>query len=110
MSGWEIGMLPFALNESTKFISPTKTPEYLAAGLRVISTAVADVVNPYGELGLAEIVGTPQEFVTAGEELLKSETNEERETRESSVNAFLSQNSWDLTWLHMLELVEKVCD
>ena len=52
-SGWDAAMLPFALNESTRFISPTKTPEYLAAGLPVISTPIRDVVRPYGEIGLA---------------------------------------------------------
>ena len=108
MSGWEIGMLPFALNEATKFISPTKTPEYLAAGLKVISTPITDVVHPYGELGLAEIVNSPAEFVSAGEKLLKAESNEERKARDSSVNAFLSQNSWDLTWLKMFDLIEAI--
>ena len=44
--------MPFALNESTRFISPTKTPEYLAAGRPVVSTPIRDVVRPYGELGL----------------------------------------------------------
>jgi glycosyltransferase involved in cell wall biosynthesis len=108
MSGWEIGILPFALNESTKFISPTKTPEYLAAGLRVISTPLTDVLTPYGELGLAEIVSDAKRFVSAGEKLLKRESNEETEARESSVNAFLSQNSWDLTWLKMWEQIQRI--
>ncbi len=54
-AGWDIGMLPFALNESTRFISPTKTPEYLAAGLHVISAPIRDVVTPYGDLGLVQI-------------------------------------------------------
>ena len=49
ISGWDIALVPFALNESTKYISPTKTPEYLAAGKPVISTAITDVVKPYGE-------------------------------------------------------------
>ncbi len=48
-------MLPFARNEATRYISPTKTPEYLAAGLPVISTSIADVVSPYGERGLVAI-------------------------------------------------------
>jgi len=54
-SGWDVGMLPFALNESTRFISPTKTPEYLAAGLPVVSTPITDVVKSYGDLGLVSI-------------------------------------------------------
>lgn len=31
LSGWDIAIIPFAINESTRYISPTKTPEYLAA-------------------------------------------------------------------------------
>ena len=43
--------MPFAINESTRFISPTKTPEYLAAGSPVVSTPIADVVRHYGDAG-----------------------------------------------------------
>ncbi len=49
LSGWDIAMIPFAKNESTQYISPTKTPEYLAAGKPVISTSIVDVVTPYGD-------------------------------------------------------------
>ena len=52
LSGWDVALLPFARNASTQFISPTKTPEYLAAGRQVVSTSVRDVVRPYGEQGL----------------------------------------------------------
>ena len=57
-AGWDAGIMPFALNDSTRFISPTKTPEYLAAGLPVVSTRIRDVVRPYGELGLVHIRAT----------------------------------------------------
>jgi glycosyltransferase involved in cell wall biosynthesis len=55
LSGWDAGFMPFALNESTRFISPTKTPEFLAAGLPVVSTPVLDVVRDWGEAGLVDI-------------------------------------------------------
>src|SRR5215204_3870526 len=58
LSGWDVGFMPFALNESTRFISPTKTPEFLAAGVPVVSTPITDVVRPYGEKGLVEIAKT----------------------------------------------------
>ena len=48
MAGWDVALMPFALNEATRFISPTKTPEYLAAGCPVVSTPVRDVVRSYG--------------------------------------------------------------
>jgi len=64
-------MMPFAHNESTRFISPTKTPEYLSAGLHVISTPIRDVVTPYGQLGLVSIAQNADEFIAAAEKSLK---------------------------------------
>ena len=58
--------MPFALNEATRFISPTKTPEFLAAGVPVVSTPITDVVRPYGEKGLVEIAETPLEVGAQG--------------------------------------------
>ncbi len=70
IAGWDVALLPFARNESTKFISPTKTPEYLAAGRPVVSTSIADVVTPYQALGLVRIADTADEFVRACEDAL----------------------------------------
>ena len=61
LAGWDVALLPFARNEATRFISPTKTPEYLAAGRPVVSTSIRDVVRPYGERGLARIADTPDD-------------------------------------------------
>ena len=68
-------VLPFARNESTRYISPTKTPEYLAAGLPVVSTPITDVVEPYGINGLVRIAATPEGFVRAIEQLCLSSRN-----------------------------------
>ena len=103
-SGWQVGMLPFALNQSTRFISPTKTPEYLAAGLRVISTPIRDVVDPYGELGLVEIATDAGEFIRAADWLIKSPLSGELLV---TVEHFLSQSSWDKTWNSMNQLIKK---
>ena len=46
--GWDVALMPFAINESAPSISPTKTPEYLAGGKPVVSTPVKDVVRHYG--------------------------------------------------------------
>ena len=105
LGGWDIAMLPFAINESTKFISPTKTPEYLAAGKPVISTPIRDVVRPYGENGLVRIASNVAEFVAAAEEIM-SETSEARTKWLSEVDAFLADTSWDNTWGEMLQLIE----
>jgi UDP-galactopyranose mutase len=104
LAGWDVALLPFARNESTRFISPTKTPEYLAAGKPVVSTSIRDVVRPYGEMGLVRIADTPGEFVEAVELSL----GEDAASRMGVVDAFLSQTSWDRTWGRMCELIEDV--
>ena len=105
IAGWDVALLPFARNESTRFISPTKTPEYLAAGKPVVSTSIRDVVDPYGQLGLVSIADTVAEFVAAAER-----TMNESDVFEwlLDVDAFLAQTSWDLTWEGMMQLVESV--
>lgn len=104
LAGWDVALLPFARNESTRFISPTKTPEYLAAGKPVVSTSIRDVVRPYGEGGLVHIADTVPEFVAAiAIALDQNQTNPEWL---SQVDALLSQTSWDLTWNAMNELIE----
>src|SRR4051794_15740426 len=65
IASWDVALLPFARNESTRYISPTKTPEYMAAGKPVVSTSIRDVVRPYGELGLVRIADRVDEFVAA---------------------------------------------
>lgn len=103
-AGWDVGMMPFALNESTQYISPTKTPEYLAAGLPVVSTAITDVVRPYGELGLVEIVSDAVDFVAAAETAIKQDKLE----RLRAVDTFLAERSWDHTSTKMDRLITEV--
>src|SRR5690606_9683131 len=71
LAGWDVALMPFALNESTRFISPTKTPEYLAGGRPVVSTPIRDVVNAYGESGVVRIADTPTAFIRAVEAALR---------------------------------------
>lgn len=102
LSGWSVAMLPFAINDSTRFISPTKTPEYLAAGKPVVSTPIRDVVRPYGEQNLVHIASTPQEFVVAIEKALAQQNDDEWKTH---VDDFLKNISWDQTWQDMAGLM-----
>lgn len=104
VGGWDIAMLPFARNESTRFISPTKTPEYLAAGKPVISTSIRDVVRPYGENGLVKIADNVTDFIAAAEELMSQ--NFDSSGWLKRVDAFLAENSWDTTWRRMMQLIE----
>jgi hypothetical protein len=89
--------MPFALNDATRFISPTKTPEFLAAGLPVLSTMIRDVVRPYGDLGLVEIIDGAEDLCTRGDMLLVR-SKQEWLVR---VDDHLAQNSWDHTWESM---------
>ena len=107
LAGWDVALLLFARNDSTRFISPTKTPEYLAAGKPVISTSIRDVVRPYGELKLVEICDTPGEFISAAEKILASPAQSEWL---SKVDAFLKEISWDKTWRQMSNLISEVIE
>ncbi len=107
LAGWDIALLLFARNESTRFISPTKTPEYLAAGKPVISTSIQDVVRPYGELKLVEIADTAEDFIRAAEKILSRSAEDEWLAR---VDAFVGNLSWDKTWAQMSNLIEKVTE
>lgn len=100
MAGWDVGWMPFALNDATRYISPTKTPEFLAGGLPVVSTAIVDVVQTYGRRGLVEIADTGSMPAALSTALCKgcSET--------ARVDAFLSEMSWDSTWSAMQDLLK----
>ncbi|WP_375512968.1 UDP-galactopyranose mutase [uncultured Nostoc sp.] len=104
LAGWDLAMLPFARNESTRFISPTKTPEYLAAGKPVVSTSIRDVMRPYGDLKLVRIADTTEEFVAAAEQALQEDTPASAWL--SRVDAVLEQTSWDRTWGSMMQLID----
>ena len=107
LADWDIALLLFARNESTRFISPTKTPEYLAAGKPVISTSIRDVVRPYGELKLVEIADTPDEFIHAAEKIL---SESDRADWLARVDAFIANLSWDKTWKQMSDLIDAVVE
>jgi UDP-galactopyranose mutase len=105
LAGWDVAILPFAHNESTRFISPTKTPEYLAAGRPVVSTSITDVVRPYGIQKLVRIADTPEEFVTAIDAAMTVDAQNADWAKRR--DAFLSQMSWDNTFSRMYELVQQ---
>jgi UDP-galactopyranose mutase len=106
LAGWDVALLLFARNESTRFISPTKTPEYLAAGKPVVSTSIRDVVRPYGEVVLVEIADSARDFVCSVEHLLSDD--HDRESWLTRVDEFLSHISWNITWSAMWSLVSDI--
>ena len=100
MANWQSAWMPFALNDATRFISPTKTPEYLAAGLRVTGTAVADVVETYGKQGLVSIADARTIAAT-----LKTTLGVPPPDWRKSVDQCLAQMSWSGTWAAMESLM-----
>jgi UDP-galactopyranose mutase len=103
LAGWDVALLLFARNESTRFISPTKTPEYLAAGRPVVSTSIRDVVRPYQDLQLVRIADEVPAFVAACEAALRDDAA----ARQTRVDAFLRQTSWDDTWRQIRLLIDE---
>jgi UDP-galactopyranose mutase len=108
IAGWDVALLLFAQNEATRFISPTKTPEYLAAGKPVVSTPIKDVVYPYGELGLVRIASGAKQFVEAIDAALAEHLLDANWL--NRVDTFLSNMSWDETWARMSQLVNGVVE
>jgi UDP-galactopyranose mutase len=102
IGSWDIALIPFAINASTKFISPTKTPEYLAAGKPVISTAIEDVVHPYGDEQLVHIIYSAEEFIAAATAIL---SNDSKDVWLKKADSFLSGNSWNATWQNMADII-----
>jgi UDP-galactopyranose mutase len=107
LSGWDVALMPFAMNESTQFISPTKTPEYLAGGKPVVSTPVRDVVRHYGHLEGVKIAATPKEFVVACEQALELARNPESGWL-AEADLMLSASSWDTTQARISGLIADV--
>lgn len=103
LAGWDVAIMPFALNESTRFISPTKTPEFLAGGCPVVSTPIKDVVRTYGDTDIVYIADTPEEFVKAVEGALLFARDPERLC--DVADSILGDVSWDTTWASMMEKI-----
>jgi len=104
LSGWDVAIMPFALNESTRFISPTKTPEYLAGGCPVVSTPITDVVRTYGDTGIVRIADSAEAFVAATEAALADA--EDRDALLAKADEILGDMSWDHTWSLMKEKMQ----
>jgi UDP-galactopyranose mutase len=105
-SGWDVALMPFAINAATRFISPTKTPEYLAAGLPVVSTPITDVIRHYGELEAVAIASSADEFVAACERMLALDRGDDASWRVQA-DELLSALSWNSVVNDMRLLIEE---
>jgi UDP-galactopyranose mutase len=107
LGGWDVALMPFAMNDSTQFISPTKTPEYLAGGKPVVSTPVKDVVRHYGHLEAVEIASDAQSFVASCEKALALAGDRHGQWL-AEADLMLSSSSWDTTQARMAGLIAAV--
>ena len=97
-------LLPFALNDATRFISPTKTLEYMAAEKPIVSSPIRDVAGPYADI--VYLGEGPEEFVKACERALVS-SPAERSVRRERAREVLLHTSWDRTAHGMCEVLQK---
>ncbi len=103
LKAFDIAMMPFALNDATKFISPTKTLEYMAAGKPIISTKIKDVERDYSHC--IKLVSDSEEFTSQLQLLLNS--NQE-ETQDKDYKKVLENTSWSNTVKSMADIIQKV--
>lgn len=103
LAGWDVAMMPFAINEATRFISPTKTPEYLAGGRPVVSTPIVDVVRHYGEIRAVAIADTAEAFISSCEQFLQA--RQEWPDIQKEADQLLETISWDRTFSAMVRLI-----
>ena len=103
LRGWDVCLQPFARNAATRYISPTKTLEYMAASKLIASTSIADVEEPYGHI--VYLGDTPAEFVSACERAMAADAGENKRRLDESARV-LRRTSWDRTAEQMNDLVD----
>jgi len=103
LRGWDVALMPFAINDATRFISPTKTPEYLAAGCPVVSTPITDVVRHYGDVEAVKIAGSAGDFIAACDAALALSKQSDWLVQ---VDGMLKAISWDRSFKSMSNLIE----
>jgi UDP-galactopyranose mutase len=92
LKGFDVCLMPFAINQATRYISPTKTLEYMAAHKPIVSTPVPDVVTNWSDV--VYIAGNPTDYAAAVAAAL-AETECQRDRRIAGEKAQLALNSWD---------------
>lgn len=105
LSGWDVALLPFQVNLSTRFLSPTKIPEYLAGGKAVVASPIHDVIHPYQDQGLVSIASNVNDFICQVEQVINRH-DQSRQVWLNKVDEFIQNNSWDQTWKRMESVIE----
>jgi UDP-galactopyranose mutase len=105
LAAWDVCLMPFAMNESTRFISPTKSLEYMAAELPIVSTPVKDVVDLHSDV--VDIAADAPRFIAACERALNM-SSDEKWKKIRLMRDRLSRTSWNTTAHSMHALLAQV--
>ncbi len=100
---WDVALMPFARNAATRYISPTKTPEYLAAGRPVVSTAITDVERCFGALEAVHVTETAAGFADAIDRARIQ--NQAPGAWRAEADAAIAPLAWDEIWRRMARLI-----
>ncbi|HKO21932.1 MAG TPA: glycosyltransferase, partial [Candidatus Eisenbacteria bacterium] len=103
LAGWDVCLMPFALNEATRSISPTKVLEYMAAERPIVSTPIADVAEPYGDIVYLGRGAT--RFVAACDRAFAA-SEAGRKRRHALAREVLAATSWDRTVRRMEQILD----
>jgi glycosyltransferase involved in cell wall biosynthesis len=101
MAAFDVALMPFALNDATRSISPTKTLEYLAAGLPVVSTRVPDVVADWSDV--VHLADDGLSFATACREVAAHSVT----ARDALVAPLRRRHEWDMIAERMAEILDE---
>lgn len=104
LARFDVALVPFAMNEATRYLSPTKTLEYLAAHKPVVATPIPDIIELYGDY--VRIGATPTEFASQVAAAL-AETAEQRAHQRSQVEPLLLRHHWDAIAHQMHTIIQK---
>jgi len=85
---FDIGLIPFKVNELTHAVNPIKLREYMSAGLPVISTPMPEVQR-YSHL--VKIVKNAEGFINAAETYLE---NKNPKARQQSLAEQMTKETW----------------
>jgi UDP-galactopyranose mutase len=105
LAGWDVCIMPFAKNDATRFISPTKVLEYMAADRPIVSTSIEDVAEPYRDIVF--LGDGPEGFLAACERAL-SQSEADRASRRALAREVLARTSWDETVDRMDAILRRV--
>lgn len=100
---FDVGLIPFELNELTRNVNPIKLREYLSAGLPVVSSPLPEVVH-YKDL--VYLAANADEFETACERALAESTPERRAARQAA----MTRETWAAKVEQLSALVGQACN